>query len=154
MNENHQEYFRNYHFALKIGETDVAYFTRVSGLGVKVSYIEYREGGMPNTVRKLPGQTSVAPITLEWGVTCAHDMWDWMMHSVNGVAEPKQVSIIILGNTSGEEKTRWNLSNAWPSEWLGTELDASGNNVAIESMVLQAEAVERMSSANAASSEE
>ncbi|WPD22668.1 MAG: phage tail protein [Candidatus Electrothrix scaldis] len=138
-----QDIFRNYAFILELQGERAGYFTRVSGLGMKVSCLEYREGGMPNVVRKLPVQTTVAPILCEWGLTATRSMWDWFMTAVNGNVERKEISIIILGTDGVTEKTRWNLSGVWPSEWRGAELDAGGNNIAIERMTLQAESVER-----------
>ncbi len=41
------------------------------------------------------------------------------------------------------EALRWNLIDAWPSEWQGASLDASGRELAIESMTLVFEGLER-----------
>lgn len=149
-----QDIYRNYHFVLYLGGEPAGYFSRVTGLGLKVPCIDYREGGTPNAVRKLPGQAIVNPITLEWGVTNSRTMWDWLMSAANGTVQRKEISIVIIGNDPNEEKVRWNLSNAWACEWNGAELDASGNNIAIESMVLQAESVERAPDVQAAPVEE
>ena len=135
--------FRNYGYILELQGERAGYFTSIRSQGLKVSCIEYREGGTPNAVRKLPGQTSVVPIVCEWGVTNTRSMWDWLMSAVNGVVERREISVIILGTDGVTEKVRWNYSNVWPSEWHGAELVASGNDIAIESMVLQAESVER-----------
>jgi len=145
-----EDIYRNYHFVLYLGGEPAGYFTRVSGLGMRVSCIEYREGGTPNTVRKLPGQTTIEPITLEWGVTATRTMWDWLMSAVNGTVERKDISVVIIGNNPNEEKVRWNFGNSWLCSWSGTELDSNGNNIAIESMVLQAESVERATDVSAA----
>jgi phage tail-like protein len=146
--------YRNYNFILYLGSEPAGYFTRVTGLGLKVSCIEYREGGTPNAVRKLPGQVTVSPVTLEWGVTQSRAMWDWLMSAANGTVERKEVSVVVIGNDPNEEKVRWNFGSSWLCEWSGTNLDSSGNNVAIESMVLQAESVERAPDVSAAPVEE
>jgi phage tail-like protein len=39
---------------------------------------------------------------------------------------------------------RWNLFNAWPSEWQSTTLDTLGSETAIETLKLTFEGVERM----------
>ena len=149
-----EEIYRNYHFELRLGSEVAGYFTRVTGLGLKVSCIEYREGGTPNRVRKLPGQTSVSPITLEWGVSRSRNLWDWLMTAANGTVARKEVSIIIIGTDPNDEKVRWDLGETWLCDWSGTTLDSSGNNIAIESMVLQAESVVRAPDVAAAAVEE
>ena len=137
------EPFRNYHYILELQGERAGYFTRISNIGVKVACIEYREGGTPNAVRKLPGQTSVAPIQCEWGVGSSRSMWDWLMSAVNGSVQRKEISIIILGADGSTEMVRWNCSGAWISQWHGAELNATGNGIAIESMTIEAESIER-----------
>ena len=138
-----QEIFRNYGYILDLQGVRAGYFTSIRSQGLKIGTIDYREGGTPNVVRKLPGQTVVSPIICEWGVTNNSEMWDWLMKAATGVVERKEVSVIILGTDGVTEKVRWNYSNVWPCEWRGAEMAAGGNDIAIESMVLQAESVER-----------
>ena len=42
-----------------------------------------------------------------------------------------------------QEVLRWNLLNAWPCEWRAARLDALSKQVAIESMTLVFDSVER-----------
>ncbi len=142
--------YRNYGYMMELGKGQIAaYFTEVTGLGLTVECIEYREGGNPlSSARKLPGRVHVYPVTLSWGVTSNRDMWDWLMSTVNGKVQRKSVSIIILGTDGVKEMVRWNLNEAWVSEWKGAELNALGNKVAIETMTLEAEMVERAADVN------
>jgi phage tail-like protein len=41
------------------------------------------------------------------------------------------------------EVLRWDLINAWPSEWHGAPLDALAREVAIESLTLVFESLQR-----------
>ena len=49
----------NFGYLLELNGIRAGYFTKVSGLGLTVETVEYREGGDPATVRKLPGRTSI-----------------------------------------------------------------------------------------------
>ncbi len=138
-----RDIFRNYGYVLELGGERAGYFTKVTGMGLSVESIEYREGGARSGVRKLPGRLKVAPVTLYWGVTSNRDMWEWLMTAVNGRVERRNISVIVLGTDGLTEVVRWNLGDVWISEWIGTELEALGNGVAIERMTLQAETVER-----------
>ena len=40
---------------------------------------------------------------------------------------------------------RWNLINAWPQEWFGAPLDAMSRELAIETLVLAHEGLQRES---------
>lgn len=137
--------YRNYNYMLELGQGEkAAYFTEVTGLGLSVECIEFREGGNPlSSARKLPGRVKVHPVTLSWGVSSNRDMWELLMGAVNGKVTRKSLSIIILGTDGVTEKVRWNLNEAWVSEWRGAELDALGQQVAIETMTIHAETIER-----------
>lgn len=134
--------YRNYNFILDIGEGPVGYFTEVSGLGVEVEAIDYREGGAGPAVRKLAGRVKYGDITLKWGLSRSRDLWDWLMTAAAGNVERRHISII-LTTPGGAEQTRWNLTNAWPSGWRGAELDAMGNDAAVETLTLVCEGLER-----------
>ena len=41
------------------------------------------------------------------------------------------------------EKVRWNFFNAWPTKWDGPDFSAKGNDVAIETLELAHEGIER-----------
>jgi phage tail-like protein len=138
------EIFRNYNFSLELGQGVVGgYFTEVSGMGVKVEAIDYREGGAALAVRKLPGRVSYGDITLRWGMSQSTEMWDWLLTAVNGTVLRREVSIILLSPDGQGEQVRWNLRSAWVTEWRGSRLDASAQGAAIESMMLTHEGLER-----------
>lgn len=134
--------YRNYNFILDIGEGPVGYFTEVSGLSVDIEAIDYREGGAGPAVRKLAGRASYGDITLKWGLSASRELWDWMMTAAAGTVERRHISII-LTSPGGAEQTRWNLTNAWPRGWRGADLDALGNEAAVESLTLVCEGLER-----------
>ena len=54
-------------------------FMSVTGLGIAVQPLTYREGGDNLTTRKMPGQADFNPITLSRGLFPGdRDNWDWM----------------------------------------------------------------------------
>jgi phage tail-like protein len=136
--------YRAYAFKLEIQGVTQAHFTECNGLGIKVHPIRYREGGTaPQVVRVLPGPVEYADIVLRYGLTASHELWDWFMAAVRGQVERKNVSILLLDSDGVTEVMRWNLINAWPAEWQGTILNAMAREVAIESLTLVYESLER-----------
>ena len=93
-------------------------------------------------MRKLPGLTKYTNITLKWGLTDSRELYDWYRDVVNGKIERKSGSIILL-DLEGNEKVRWNFFEAWPTKWDGPDFTAKGNDVAIETLELAHERVER-----------
>jgi phage tail-like protein len=140
---NNTDPYRAYNFKLIIQGVTEGHFTQCTGLGVKVEAIKYREGGNNQVVRRIPGRVEYDDVTLRYGLTDSRDLWDWLMTAVNGEVERKNVSIAMLGPEGSEEVLRWDLINAWPSEWRGAPLDALSHEMAIESLVLVFDRLER-----------
>lgn len=134
--------YRNFSFLVEIDGITQAGFSDASGFGASTDPIEYREGGETKTVRKLPGITKYTNITLKWGLTDSRELYDWYKDVVNGKIERKSGSIILL-DLEGNEKVRWNFFDAWPTKWDGPDFTAKGNDVAVETLELVHERVER-----------
>ncbi|MFN7741685.1 MAG: phage tail protein [Cyanobacteriota bacterium] len=134
--------YRNFRFLLEIDGITQAGFSDCTGFGSSVEVIEYREGGDAPTVRKLPGKATYPDITLKWGITDSRELYDWHKAALVGTIERKDGSVILLDDV-GEEKVRWNFFTAWPSKYDAPDLTAKGNDVAIETLTLSCERMER-----------
>ena len=134
--------YGDYNFLVEIDGITQAGFAEVSGFDTAVAVHEYREGGDPANVRKLPGMTSYSNITLRWGLTADSQLYDWLAQVAAGTVTRKNGSIIVL-NAAGTEAVRWNFRNAWPVRWQGPDLSARGTDVAIQSLELAHEGVTR-----------
>ena len=134
--------YRNFSFRLEIDGIHQGGFSDCSGFGATTDPIEYREGGDTRTVRKLPGLTKYPNITLKWGLTDSRELYDWYRDVVNGKIVRKSGSIVLI-DLEGNDKVRWNFFDAWPTKWDGPDFTAKGNDVAIETLELAVEKVER-----------
>lgn len=134
--------YMNYNFLMEIDGVTQAGFQEVSGLDATTDPVEYREGGENTTVRKLPGKTTYSDISLKWGLTDSDEMWKWREDVIKGKIERKNGSIIVLDD-EGNERVRWNFFNAWPSKWEGPTFDAKANDIAIETLTIAHERIER-----------
>jgi phage tail-like protein len=134
--------YRSYNFRLEIDRTDIAGFRECSGLTFNTDPVEYREGtDQPLHVRKLTGLRKFANIILKRGFTDNKLLWEWYKNVLNGVEDRRNGSVIL----QDEEHTavlRWNFDNAWICKWEGPMLNATSNDVAIESLELCVERVE------------
>jgi phage tail-like protein len=117
--------------------------TSVTGLGVEVEMVEYREGGANANPRFIPTQRSHPPVTFNYALTQSDQMWDWLMSAANGEADRREVSIVMRDPTGTDEALRWNLTRALCTRWVASELDAMSKTLAIESMTLVYEGIER-----------
>ena len=132
--------YRGFNFLVEIDGITQAGFSEVSGLDATTDPVDYREGNDPNHVRKLSGLNKYSPITLKRGITDSDELWKWRKTVLNGKAERKNGSIVLL-DEAGAEKLRWNFVNAWPSKWTGPALNATSTAVAIETLEITHEEV-------------
>jgi phage tail-like protein len=135
--------FGAFSFVVEIPNIGRAGFMEVLGLEFEVGVIEYREGNdSVSTVRKLPGITKYSKITLKRGLTADHSLWDWARQTVQGNVQRVDIAIIML-NDQRQPVLRWIVRNAWVSKYQGPTLNAGGNEVAIESLEIAHEGLER-----------
>ena len=134
--------YGNFNFLVELDGISRAAFQECSGFDSTIDVIEHREGGENTVLRKLPGMTKFSNIVLKWGVTDDRELYDWHRNVVQGDIERKNGSIVML-NRKGEEVVRWNFMRAWPTKWDGPDFNAEGNDVAIETLELAHEGLER-----------
>ena len=132
--------YKNFKFTVSIDGITVG-FSECTGLDAEVSVIEYREGG-DHLVRKLPGLVKFTNITLKRGVTDSLELYNWFKAIMQGKNDRRDGSIVLLDDES-KPVTRWNFKNAWPCKYQGPRLNAKGNEVAIETLELACEWIER-----------
>jgi phage tail-like protein len=135
--------YRAYNFKLEIQGVTEGHFTACTGLNVIVRHVAYREAGEPNVVHQLPGPVEYGEVALSYGLTSSKELWEWFLSSISGRVVRKNVSIQMTDH-EGVELFRWSLIDAWPAEWRGATLDALTHEVAIESLKLVFERIERI----------
>jgi phage tail-like protein len=136
--------FGSYDFLVEIDGITRAAFQEVSGLDSAIDVVEYREGAVNNTMMKLPAKVKYSNITLKWGSAPDQDLYKWHQQWAKGdPAATRRHGSIILMDRAGQEQIRWNFVNAWPVKWTGPSFNAKGNDIAIETLELAHEGIER-----------
>jgi phage tail-like protein len=115
---------------------------------METKVFEYREGGNNQTTLKFPEHTSHGNVTLKRGVTKANELIDWQLDVASGAfslrkREDNPRVAIVLKDEAGAEVKRWVLRRAFPTKWIGPDLKASASEVAIESLELAHEGIEK-----------
>lgn len=112
-------------------------FQKVSGLSREIGVVEYDEGGYSHT-HKLTGKEQGGEVTLEKGMFANTDLEEIYKRSLN---RPDYRTTVIIEQLDkfGKVARSWTLAEAWVSKWEGSELDATSEDVAIESITIQFE---------------
>jgi len=126
--------YRNFRFRIEALGLDRGGVQSVSGLERTTEIEPYREGGVNDHERQLITKTTQASLVLKRGLLDTW-FWDWHEDVVRGEIERRAISVILLDEV-GEEAWRWVCADAFPVKWGGTDLDASANAVAVESVEL------------------
>ena len=134
------------HFEVSWGDSqNTSNFSEVSGLTMEADAIEYRDGNDPAlTARKIPGLRKYGNITLKRGIAPAdagNGLFDWYGTIQAGTVQRRTVTISLLNETR-EPAMTWKIKEAWPVKVEGPGLNATGNEIAIESVEFVCEGVE------------
>lgn len=136
--------YRGFNFKLELDGVTTAAFRECSGIDTSQNPIEYREGQDPLTVRKLVGLNTYSNIVLQRGITDAAGMelLEWREKAAAG--RPERINgSIVLEDLDGNEVVRWNFVEGWPIKWSGPSLNATANEVTIESLEIAHEGLEK-----------
>lgn len=129
-------------FAVEIGGIIMATFSECSGLQGEVEVFEYQEGGQNRFVHRLPGRTKWSNLSLKRGLTDCPKLHDWYDEAFQGRVTREDVSVVIY-NQAGDAVRRWTIRSAYPVKWVGPQLKASANEVAIETLELAHHGIEQ-----------
>ena len=123
-----------FHFQVDWGGTKIG-FSEVSGLEVTIEPIEYRDGASPEYHKiKMPGMQCFSNITLKRGIFKGdNEFYAWWNTVALNTIERRDLIISLL-DESHAPVVVWRVKNAWPIKVQSTDLNATGNEVAIETM--------------------
>ena len=122
----------------------IAGVRRVRGLGRLTELVAVHDGSDPNASRIIVGPTKFEPVTIERGITHddAFEKWAQAMQQGAGPAPRKDVRIELHDNER-RITVAWMLRGALPIKLEAPDLNAAGNDVAIEQLTLAYEGLER-----------
>jgi len=126
-----------------------AAFSEVSGVEASVEVIEFRQGNANSMAPvKIPGLVKHGNVTLKMGYTIDNAFKTWIQECVSetrGEMPRSKVSIELIDINPGTPATAvtsisgtrvWVLTNAWVTKYSAPDLNATANEVAIETVEL------------------
>ena len=134
--------YLNFQFQLEIEGLIIGGFTQANGLQSEIETEAYREGGVNEYAHHLPTGAQHTNLTLKKGMV-DHTLLDWHLQAVNGRIQRKTVRVAIL-NMQGIDGPAWVVKAAFPVRWQGPELQADQNGVAVESIELAHQGIEKV----------
>jgi phage tail-like protein len=126
----------SFRFRIEFDSVIAGGFSECSGLQVETEVEEHREGGLNEFSHKLPKGTKYGTLTLKRGFVDAADLWDWNENVIAGKSQQRKNLSIILLDSLGNDKIRWDVRDAFPVKWNSSEFKADGNTVMVETLEL------------------
>jgi len=136
--------YRQFRFRIEIGGTARAGFQKVTFSDAAAAVTEFHEESRFKALQKLPGFDRHANISLKQGITDSLDLYDWYKQATESGAAAKKNMSIIQTDETGAETARWEIVNAWPAKYIQSSFNATGNEIAIESMEIVCEKFTRV----------
>ena len=108
-------------------------WSKCDGLTVEYEIQEYQEGGQNNYVHRLPGRCKYQNVKLTRPLDkSSADVASWVAGQRTKVKR-SNAEIAVL-DPAGEVVVQWNLTDVYPVKWSGPSLDATGNQIATETL--------------------
>ncbi len=129
-----------FHFKVEVqdlpAKEDDVKFTEVSGLSVEMGTEEIAEGGENRFIQKYPTRTKYPELVLKRGLLVNSEILTWIRQCLEDYnIQPKDIFIKLL-NEKHQPLLTWNVVKAYPTKWAVSDLNASNNAVAIETLQL------------------
>jgi len=138
--------YRNSRFLVEIDGIVQAGFSEATIPDTSQDPIEYREGNESPTVRKIPGLIKYGNLSLKWGITDNLELYNWRKLVEQGkMSDARRNIAIIVLDEEGNPKSRWEFVEAWPTKYDAPDLNATGNEIAIENIEIAHEGMTRVS---------
>jgi phage tail-like protein len=126
--------YLGFNFLVEIEGLLVGGFSDVTGLQSEVELFDYREGGLNGYIHRLAGPARYpVNLVLKHGITDDPTLWLWHRDVRRGIIARRNVTVILL-DAAREPVHHWHLERAYPTRWIGPELRATSNTVAVETV--------------------
>jgi phage tail-like protein len=119
-------------------------FMEVKGLAADLEITAYPEGGVNDHVHQLPVRHSWGRISLRRGVVRDPGLWSWYVAGLTQSLGARRDGSVILLTPAGTPAMSWTFHAGLAAKWVGPELNAMQNAVAIEALDIAHEGLVRV----------
>jgi phage tail-like protein len=129
----------SFYFSVTVGDFNGANegsFQEVSGLSVKMSPMEVKEGGENRFVRRLPVPPKYDNLVLKRGMLIGSALTQWVQNSLTLFTFTPQTVLVKLLDGDGSILSAWSFSNAYPVSLKVSDLKAMDNSIMVETLEL------------------
>ena len=135
--------FVAFRFQIRLDGLVAGGFSECTGLQLETETHDYLEGGLNTHSHKFPTRSKQSNLTLKRGIV-DRELWDWYFALVQGQMRFRNGSVLVHDPSGQLPVMVWDFRRAFPAKWVGPDLNATQNNVAVESFELCHHGLERL----------
>ncbi len=134
--------FSAFRFLVSFDDVSKGGFSSCSGLQMETEVQDFVEGGLNSHSWKFATRSKQTNLTLKRGIV-NKVLWDWYYDITVGKMKFQNVTVAVLDSTGTQPVIEFQLLQAFPVKWIGPELDAAQNNLAVETLELAHQGLSR-----------
>jgi phage tail-like protein len=130
-------------FSIVVNGEEIASFSELAGIASGYE-TEYLSVDQKETVLTVPARHTPPSVTLKRGLTSDVALWDWHADAIQNGSRAWKDAGLVMYDVEGRPVARFHLLNAWPSKLEVGELSAGGQEVAMETVTIVCERLQRV----------
>jgi phage tail-like protein len=134
--------FPAFRFTVTFDDLPPAGFSECGGLQMETEVHDLPEGGVNSHTWKFATRSKQVNLTLKRGIV-NKVLWDWYHDITIGKMKFRNATIAVLDTSGATRLMEFQVLQAFPVKWVGPELNAAQNNLAIEALELAHQGLER-----------
>ena len=134
--------FPSFRFTITFDDLPPGGFSDCSGLQMETEVHDYAEGGLNTHTWKFATRTKQSPLVLKRGIV-NKVLWDWYHDISIGKMKFRNATIILFDHDGTTQVLEYQVLQAFPTKWVGSELSASQSNLAVETVEFAHQGLER-----------
>jgi phage tail-like protein len=132
-----------FRFTVRFDDLPPGGFSDCSGLQVETEVQDFREGGLNTHTWKFVTRAKQSNLMLKRGIV-NKVLWDWYQDMINGKMKFRNGTILVHDPSGAKNVLEFQIIQAFPVKWVGPELNAAQNNLAVEAVEFAHQGLERL----------
>jgi phage tail-like protein len=133
----------SFRFTVRFDGLQPVGFSDCTGLTLETEVQDYHEGGLNTHSWKFVTRNKQGNLTLKRGIVDGV-MWNWYLAITNGAIQSRNATITIQDPSGGDDVMEFQALQAFPVKWVGPDLSASQNNLAVETLEFAHQGLQRI----------
>ena len=118
-------------------------FSDCSGMTMETEVLSYHEGGVNTHQWKFATATRQTNVTFKRGIV-DKALWDWFDEIARGRMRFRNGSILVHDHNGATDLLEFQILQAFPVKWSGSDLSAGQNAVAVETVEFAHQGLKRI----------